>query len=289
MDLSFRHTAIPIQPLPGFATGAVVDMLRLDLLHPVVSGNKWFKLQYNLEQAKATGHDTILSFGGAYSNHLVATAAAAQAAGLKSIGIVRGIQQSLTHTLRDSVHYGVQLHFISYEDYKQKADPAYLQQLAEQFRHPFIIPEGGANEAGRRGAGEIAAYIPAAYTHIAVSAGTGTTLAGLRNALPHTKFVCGFAPMKGGSYLQQEIMPFILPEKHSLFRITDRFHFGGFGKQNEDLMAFMKDFEQQYGFPLDRVYTAKMMFGIRALVQEQAFGDDARILAIHTGGVQGNG
>jgi 1-aminocyclopropane-1-carboxylate deaminase len=264
-------------------------MLRLDLVDPVVSGNKWYKLKYNLLQAKASGHTTVLSFGGAYSNHLVAAAAAAQLAGLKSIGIVRGLYATLTHTLRACADYGMQLQFVSYEDYKQKNDPVFLQQLSETYDHSFIIPEGGANEAGRKGAGEIAALIPRIYTHVCVSAGTGTTLAGLRNALPAAQFVVGFAPMKGGSYLQQELMDVIDPGKHKLFSVTGKYHFGGFGKTDETLLQFMHWFEKTYGFALDRVYTGKMMYGIREMLEQQAFGTHAKVLCIHTGGVQGNG
>ncbi len=263
-------------------------MLRLDLIDPVISGNKWYKLKHNLQQAKASGYKAILSFGGAYSNHLVAAAAAAQDAGLEGIGIVRGMHDVLTYTLEACLGYGMQLQFVSYEAYKQKTDPAYLQQLSAQYGHPFIIHEGGANEAGRPGAGELAAFIPASYTHICVSVGTGTTLAGVRNALPVSQAVMGFAPMKGGSYLQQEILPFIDTEKRDFFSITDAYHFGGFGKNNKILAGFMRSFSQQYGFGLDRVYTAKMMYGVREMLMQHAFGDSPCILCIHTGGLQGN-
>jgi len=287
--LTFPVSHIIIRPLPGFAGDTAVDMLRLDLVDPVISGNKWYKLKYNLQEAKLSGHDAILTFGGAYSNHLVAAAAAAHHAGLKSIGIVRGLHEMLTHSLEACKRYGMELHFVSYETYKQKTLPEFLQQLLVAYGHPFIIPEGGANEAGRKGAGEIAAFIAGTYTHICVSAGTGTTLAGLRNALPGTQFLTGFAPMKGGRYLQQEIMPFVDADKRTAFRITDSYHFGGFGKMNDELTGFMDRFKAQYGFDLDRVYTAKMMYGVRDMLLQNAFGNDARLLCIHTGGVQGNG
>ena len=286
--MSFHPGHIPTRSLPGFAPGAAVAMLRLDLVDPVVSGNKWYKLKYNLELAKASGHGTVLTFGGAYSNHLVAAAAAAQAAGLQSIGIVRGLQNELTHTLQACKTFGMQLQFVSYGTYKQKSAPEFLAQLAAFYHNPFIIPEGGANEAGRKGAGEIAAFINDTYTDVCVSAGTGTTLAGLRNVLPATQFITGFAPMKGGSYLQQEIMPFIDAGKRNAFRVTDKYHFGGFGKITDTLIGFMQEFKTRYGFDLDRVYTAKMMYGLHDLLLQNAFSRDAKILCIHTGGVQGN-
>lgn len=284
---------VRIQTLPGFAEGynnIAVAMLRLDLLHPIISGNKWYKLKYNISRAIAEGKDTILSFGGAYSNHLIATAAAAQQAGLRSIGMVRGLhaQEERTTVLQQCAAMGMTLHFLSREDYNRKNEPLFLQELANRFHQPFIIPEGGANEEGRLGAGTIAQLIPEDYTHVCLSVGTATTLIGIRNSLPLSQRVMGFAPMKGGTYLNEHIKDHLFPEKNANWTLTDWYHFGGFGKVTSRLYEFMGIFHADYGFPLDKVYTAKMMFGIKDLIQEDIFDRDAKILCIHTGGLTGN-
>lgn len=262
-----------------------VAMLRLDLLHPVISGNKWFKLRYNLAFAQSHQFKTVLSFGGAYSNHLIATACAASAAGLRSVGIVRGVYaaQNKTETLQHCEALGMQLHFVSREEYAQKEDEKWLQQLREKYPDTYIIPEGGNNELGRKGIAEIATLISPDYTHVAVSVGSGATFAGLRNALPESIKLIGFAPMKQGSYLAQNIAT-IKQNKE----LKDEFHFGGFGKWNKKLLDFMNEFYAQQHIPLDVVYTAKMMYGVQTLIAQNYFPEGAKLLCIHTGGLQGN-
>jgi 1-aminocyclopropane-1-carboxylate deaminase len=289
-----QESNIFVQELPLFANGASgvsVSMLRLDAIHPIISGNKWFKLKYNIKEALAHHLDGVLSFGGAYSNHLIATAAAAHAAGLNSVGIVRGVPantDSLNDVLCQCKDYGMQLHFISRAQYALKNEPSFLSELQNQYPNHFFIPEGGANEAGRQGAAEIAQLIDKAFTHIVLSVGSGTTFIGLRNALPQHQHLLGFAPMKGGAYLKEEIKHYLNEPKCAHWALTDQFHFGGFGKSNNDLSFFMQEFEHQYGFSLDRVYTAKMMFGLRQLIAENKYPPDAKILGIHTGGLTGN-
>ncbi|HTM64687.1 MAG TPA: hypothetical protein VL093_00045, partial [Flavipsychrobacter sp.] len=192
-----------------------VDMLRLDLLHPVISGNKWYKLEENIRFALEKGYETVLTFGGAYSNHLIATAASAKMHGLNTIGIVRGTYAgtNLTSTLQSCIDHGMQLAFLSREDYELKTNPDFLTDLSKKFKNPFIIPEGGANAQGREGAASIAHFIPTYYSHSCVSVGTGTTLIGLRNALPEIQAVLGFAPMKGGAYLEQEVQQYLNRDK----------------------------------------------------------------------------
>lgn len=269
---------------------ARVDMLRLDMLHPVISGNKWFKLKYNMAHAQEQGYSSILTFGGAYSNHLIAAAAGAKAYGITATAIVRGLhaKDELTPTLQACRDYGMELHFVSREDYNKKEDVAWLDELSVRYDHPFIIPEGGANKWGRAGVGDIASQIPANYTHICVSIGSGTTMAGLRNALNSDKIVLGYAPMKGGTYLADEVAAVVDADKNSHMQVFDNWHFGGFGKWNEDLLHFMNDFHSQHAIPLDVVYTAKMMYGIEEQILSGYFPPDAAILCIHTGGLQGN-
>lgn len=267
-----------------------VAMLRLDLLHPVISGNKWFKLRYNLLRAIGEGHRTVLSFGGAHSNHLIALAAAAGHIGLRSIGAVRGeyARDQLTDTLRTCEHYGMRLHFVSRADYARRQDTAFLQALSQQFAGVFIVPEGGANEEGIRGAQDIAAFVPAASTHLCVSVGSGTTFVGLRQALSARQALLGFVPLRGGRYLTEGIAKQLTQENNENWELFDKWHLGGFGKCDSTLISFMNDFYTVNGIPLDRVYTAKMMFGLRELIYSGAFPPDSKILAIHTGGLQGN-
>ena len=268
---------------------AAIDMLRLDLIDPVISGNKWYKLKHNLQYATEHNYKSILTFGGAYSNHLIATAAAAKLFNIPAIGVVRGNDgNELTSTLKACMEYGMQLHFVPREEYARKTEAEWLQKLSVQFNDLFIIPEGGANEQGREGTKDIAALVPMGYSHIAVSVGTGTTFAGLRNALPVDQFLLGFAPMKSGAYLKDEITLHLSASQNLNWELFDRWHFGGFGKWNDELISFMNDFYNINQIPLDMVYTTKMMYGIRELLNENFFPNNARILCIHTGGLQGN-
>ncbi len=296
MDITGRYAAkekrITIQPLhiPN-DQNIKVDMLRLELLDEVVSGNKWYKLRCNIEYAVAHGFSTILSFGGGHSNHLVAAAAAAKEAGLHSIGVIRGVhsEENFTPTLTACKELGMHLHFISRAEYDQKTNEEFLAAIAEQFGGPYIIPEGGANELGRKGAGSIAQFITSDYDNICLSVGTGTTFAGLREALPVNRKMIGFAPMKGGKYLEDEIREWLLQEHDANWNIVDEYHFGGFGKTNDVLIQYMLAFQQEQGFALDRVYTAKMMYGVEDMISRNLFPEGSKILCIHTGGLQGNG
>jgi 1-aminocyclopropane-1-carboxylate deaminase len=265
-------------------------MLRLDLIHPTISGNKWFKLKRNLQYASENKYQTIVTFGGAYSNHLHASAAAAKESGLPAVGLVRGTwaAESLTPTLRDCKALGMELKFLSREDYALRSDPDWLTQLTASYTHSFIIPEGGANRHGREGAAEIAELIPADYTHVCVSVGTGTTFTGVRNALPSSVCVLGFIPMIGGAYLHETIRSHLFHDKDSHWQLFDQYHFGGFGKSNEELISFMNRFYAETTIPLDVVYTSKMMFGLRELINNNFFPASSKVLCIHTGGLQGN-
>ena len=290
MDTIDDRNAV-IQPLNKFWYSnkvAAMDMLRLDLLHPVVSGNKWYKLRLNVAAAKEKGFKTLLTFGGGYSNHLVATAFAAQMFGLRSIAIVRGRHDTLTPTLEDCRRYGMKLIFVTREDYRNKNEPDWLKGLVDQFDDLYIVPEGGANERGRTGAGLISWYIDKAYTHVVTAIGSGTTLAGLRIKLPAHQEMLGFAPMKQGAYLKDHIDEHLDDDKRRCWKIFDSWHFGGFGKWNRELVDFMNDFYRENHIPLDMVYTAKMMYGMRELLLDNYFSVSDRVLCIHSGGVQGN-
>lgn len=267
-----------------------VDMLRLDKIHPIVSGNKWYKLKQNIRYALDNGYKTILTFGGAYSNHLIATAAVGYQFGIQSIGIVRGTyaEATKTPTLMDCIAYGMQLAFVPREEYARKSEAEYLESLSNKFDNPFIIPEGGANEWGREGSKEIAGYIRDEYTHVCVSVGTGTTLAGIRAALPEHQVILGYAPMKQGVYLKADIDKYIEHDKRDAFSLFADWHCGGFGKWNEELISFMNLFYEANTISLDIVYTAKMMLGIQDQLKSGYFPEGSKVLCIHTGGLQGN-
>lgn len=267
---------------------AAVDMLRLDKLHPVVSGNKWFKLRLNMKHAIEAGYKAIVTPGGGWSNHLAATAFAAKAFGIKAIGIVRGRYDVLTPTLEECKADGMELVFVSQEDYKNNREPGWARSLVEHFDEVFMIPEGGANEWGRKGAGLISRFISDKYTHIVVAVGSGTTMAGLREKLNINQHILGFAPMKQGAYLKEHISNHLSPEMNTKWELFDDWHFGGFGKWNKELLAFMNDFYATNNIPLDIVYTSKMMYGLREMLMANHFSSHERILCIHSGGLQGN-
>lgn len=278
-----------IQPLKrAWYGGRVQDvsMLRLDVIHPIVSGNKWYKLKENILYCLRNGYDTILTFGGGYSNHLVATAKAAQYYGLNAVGIVRGdYRDNPTPTLRNCKNYGMIIKYVSYDEYKKKDDESWQKELSNEYSCAFIIPEGGDNDLGRKGAEEIANYIPEEFTHVCVSVGSGTIYAGVLKYMD--KEVRGYAPMKGGAYLKNEIVH-IEDLSGKKINITDAWHFGGFGKHTDELIYFMNDFHEINNIPLDVVYTSKMMYGVREQIKKGFFPEDAKILCIHTGGLQGN-
>ncbi len=266
-----------------------ISMLRLDTLHPEISGNKWFKLKENILHAQAMPCDTLLTFGGAWSNHLIATAAAARYSGMKSIGIVRGFhgQAMLTSTLHHCREQGMHLHFVSREDYARKNDEDYLNSLRTKFGACHIIPEGGNNAAGIIGATEIADYIPPDTNLVTVAIGTGATFCGLRNGLAQNIRLMGFTVMKNGAYLAETMKPGMHPSARN-WQLCTGYHFGGFARHDQSLIRFMNDFFTTQHTPLDFVYTAKMMAGLFDLLDKGKISEPGKIVCIHTGGLQGN-
>lgn len=264
-------------------------ILRLDQIHPLVSGNKWFKLKHNIAQAFGEGKASLLTFGGAWSNHLLATAAAAKALGLEAIGLVRGYhgQAQPTETLIRCASLGMKLHYLSREEYARKADATFLAGLQKAYPAAHIIPEGGDNTQGIAGAGDIAAYIPTDTNLVALPVGTGTTFSGIRNRLPAHMELLGFPAMKGGQYLAEKIRPNLQVTEDN-WLLQDAYDFGGFARYNGELLTFMNTFFTLHNVPLDIVYTAKMMYGITDLLEKDYFSPGTRIVCIHTGGLQGN-
>lgn len=290
MDM-FDDRRVVIQPLNKFwylNKVASIDMLRLDLLHPVVSGNKWYKLRLNMNYALDNGFRTIVTFGGGYSNHLAATAYAAKKFNLASVGIVRGKYDILTPTLEECRNQGMHLIFVTQEDYKNKEEPEWAKSLVAHFDEILIIPEGGANEKGRAGAGLISRFVHDSYSHILVCVGTGTTLIGLRNKLKAHQNVMGFVPMKQGAYVGEHIAAHLQEYKNRNWELFDDWHFGGFGKWKPELITFMNEFYDVNNIPLDIVYTSKMMYGLNEMLKDNYFSTCDKILCIHSGGLQGN-
>jgi 1-aminocyclopropane-1-carboxylate deaminase len=265
-----------------------VAVLRLDEIHPVISGNKWFKLKAYLEDAQALQKKTILTFGGAFSNHIVATAAAAPLFGFQSVGIIRGEQpQNLSPTLQQASALGIQLFFTTREDYKNKKIPAAVWEKAIE-DEVYIVGEGGYGLKGAEGAKAILAQCnSASYTHILAAVGTGTMLAGLTAAaVPHQK-VIGISVLKNYWALADEVQA-LLPGTTKGFEIVHDFHFGGYAKHTPQLIEFMNDWYRQTGIPSDFVYTAKLFYATEQMIQQDYFAAGSRLLLVHSGGLQGN-
>lgn len=286
-----RYTPTPIQELhdPVFQTAGVRILIkREDMNHPYVSGNKWWKLKYNLEEAKKLGKNTLLTFGGAYSNHIYATAAAAHEVGWKSIGIIRGEETlPLNHTLTFAKSRGMQLEYVSRADYRKKHESEFIQKLHDQFGDFYLIPEGGTNELAVKGVTEFARQLEheVDFDYVCLSVGTGGTLAGMIEGLAQSKKVIGFSSLKGGEFLEEEIRKYT--DKNGNWDLIHDYHFGGYGKTTSALIQFIEQIEMQFDLPLDPIYTSKMMFGILDLLKKRYFRSGSVILAIHTGGQQG--
>lgn len=282
----------PIQEIENELTyKAHVKVLvkREDLNHPLVSGNKWWKLKYNLEEAKNQQASTLLTFGGAYSNHIYATAAASRMYGFKSIGIIRGEPSSSGNpTLSFARQQGMKLEFTSREDYRLKSQPPFLDGLKKKWGDFYMIPEGGTNTLAVKGCEEFAAALvqESKFDMVALPVGTGGTMAGLINALP-THYTLGFSALKGGSFLNREVTNYVTDKSNGRWRIFEEYHFGGYAKLPDGLISFMKNFESSFGIPLDPVYTAKTMFGIFDLIEKSWFDRGSTLMIIHTGGLQG--
>lgn len=283
---------IPLQKITDAVTqeyGINLYVLRTDLNHPHISGNKFFKLKYNLEEAKSQNKNTLLTFGGAYSNHIAATAAAGKENGLKTIGIIRGDElKILNPTLRFAVDCGMELKFISREKYKIKNTIEFHNSLAQEFENSFIIPEGGANELGIKGCVEISEYIPIDFDKIFCACGTGATLAGIILSLKEHQNAIGFQILKGKNYIRTEVSVWLNKSgnKNSNWQINEEFHFGGYAKWSDELIAFIQQFEKENNIPLEYIYTGKMMFGIYVMMKQKVFRKGETLIAVHTGGLQ---
>lgn len=264
-----------------------VYIKREDLIHPRISGNKYRKLKYNLIAAKNKAFDTLLTFGGAFSNHIAATAAAGNEFGFKTIGVIRGeelIEKTDENpTLAFAKANNMHLHFVTREQFREKNNKNFIALLKQKFGDFYLLPEGGTNEMAIKGCEEILTVEDKTFDIICVPVGTGGTLAGIINSSqPHQK-VIGFSALKG-DFLESDIKNWT---QKTNWIITDKYSFGGYAKINQVLVEFINQFKKETGIPLDPIYTGKMMYGISRMIEEGKISKNSRILAIHTGGLQG--
>jgi len=277
----------PVHFLSKFHTK--VDVLRLDLIHPVISGNKWFKLKEYLAEATLQHKKILVTFGGAYSNHIVATAAIAGFNGLKSVGIIRGEKPAiLSHTLQHAIGLGMDVYFISRQDYKNKIIPP---QVLTQYRQNevYIINEGGYGEPGVRGAKEVLHQLDTSmYTHILAAVGTGTTISGLTESSGRNQLIIGISSLKNNFSSQGSIEEFVSEENKKRLVVIHDYHFGGYAKYTMRLIDFMNEWFRLTGIPSDFVYTGKLFFAVKDLLEKNFFPQKSKILVIHSGGLQGN-
>ena len=263
---------------------------REDQLHPIISGNKWRKLKYNLIAAREAGESTLLTFGGAYSNHIHAVAGAAKEYGFKSIGVIRGEEHlPLNPTLQDAEDLGMQFHYLDRTRYRQKYTVEVINSLAEKFGRFYLIPEGGTNELALKGAAEIVEGIEQDYDYYCVACGTAGTVAGMICGLEGRAQVLGFSVLKG-DFHQQEVINWLSALGQSSlnnWQINTDYHFGGYAKYDLQLIDFINNFKETQQIQLDPIYTGKMLFGVIDLIAGGEFPENSSILAIHTGGLQG--
>lgn len=283
------YTETPVQEIHDSVldqAGVRLFIKREDLNHPRVSGNKWWKLKYNLEEAIAQGHDTLLTFGGAYSNHIYATAAAAHELGLKSIGIIRGEETlPLNTTLAFATASGMKLHYVSRESYRTKTAQTFIDNLHTQFGDFYLIPEGGTNALAVKGVTEFGQSLKNDFDYLCCAVGTGGTLAGLINGIPSAKKVLGIPVLKGGGFLKGEIEQ-LAGKNTSQWTLMTDYHFGGYGKSTPALESFIHFFQEKTAIPLEFVYTGKVFFGVWELIKKGYFPKGVTVLVIHTGGIQ---
>lgn len=290
----------PVQTLhhPLFEKHGVQVMIkREDLLHSEVSGNKWRKLKYNLNAAREQGFHRILTFGGAFSNHLYATAAACHSLGFESIGVVRGEPKfPLNSTLFFCVKNGMHLHFVSRNEYRKREENGLIEKLKAQYSQSYFVPEGGANSLGVSGCVEILEEVEKDFDVVTVACGTGSTLAGMVLALKDHQKAIGFSALKGGDFLVEEVLhhaqsvlnnPAANAAVAQSLHIKTDYHFGGYGKITPELVHFMEQFYLDHSIRLDPVYTNKMAYGIYDMIGCGKFSRGTRILMIHSGGLQG--
>ncbi|HEX8429009.1 1-aminocyclopropane-1-carboxylate deaminase/D-cysteine desulfhydrase [Hymenobacter sp.] len=268
-------------------------LLRDDLAHPELPGNKWRKLKYNLAEAQRLGHDTLLTFGGAFSNHVAAVAAAGRLHNLRTIGLIRGEETlPLNPTLARAVANGMHLRYLDRSTYRRKQEPAFLAELLHETGPAYVIPEGGSNTLALPGCAELVAELTAEthFDYLCVACGTGGTLAGLLTGLSGQTQIVGVVALKGGEFLRADIDTLTQTatgRTYPNYELRTDYHFGGYANFSAELLHFIQDFESRHGVLLDPIYTGKLLYGVLDLLQHNYFAAGSTVVAVHTGGLQG--
>ena len=281
------HKKPHIQSILSFSPSQKVDLLRLDTLHPIVSGNKFYKLRFYIAAAIENGVSKVASFGGPYSNHIVALAFTAKEAGLNSIGYIRtNADEPMTPSLEEAKAYGMELVYLGRTDFQSKK--VSIIELSATKSDTYFIDEGGYGAIGAKGAASILTENNTAHhDYIICAVGTGTMLAGCINAASPNQKIIGIPVLKNEGSIENEINVLLI-DKNSPYTLLHQFHQGGYAKTNPKMIDFMNRLWDKEKIPTDIVYTSKLLFGVEQLIQENYFEKDASILVIHSGGLQGN-
>ena len=262
-------------------------VLNLEKIHPTINGNKYFKLKYNLEEFLRSDKKRILTFGGAFSNHILACAAAGKAYGFDTIGVIRGeeLNSESNFMLKSALEYGMKLKFISREIYREKESEELIANLKMEFSDFYLLPEGGSNSLAVKGCAEIPALIDEEFDWICCACGTGGTIAGISMALKKNQKALGITVVNAKGYFEKQIMELLgtnkIPEK---IELKHEFHFGGYAKNNAALETFRIDFMKKYQLKIDKIYNSKLFFGVFKLIEEGYFAEGSRIVCVNTGG-----
>jgi 1-aminocyclopropane-1-carboxylate deaminase len=287
----FEAPVIEIQSKETENAEVKILIKREDLNHPIVSGNKWWKLKHNLEEVEKLENRTLLTFGGAYSNHIYASAGASKELNLKSIGVIRGEEiLSLNPTLAFARDCGMKLHFVSREDYRKKSEEYFVENLRKKFGYFYLIPEGGSNLLAAKGCAEFVREKLSSieFDYLCLPVGTGGTMAGIIAGLEGNKNVIGFSVLKNGHFLNEAVSRLLIEHSerdYPNWSIQTDYHFGGYAKQTSQLNQFIMQMKQEYNLPLDLIYTGKMMAGVIDLIKKNYFPKGSKVLLLHTGGL----
>lgn len=294
MTVEERVSGFPLIPAPLLKVkdpllekkNITLYIKREDLIHPYIFGNKWYKLKYNLIEAEKLDKRTLLTFGGAFSNHIYATAAAGRIFGFKTIGIIRGEEHlPLNPILKSAKNNGMIINYINRRDYRNKTKNDFIDKLHKVYGDFYLIPEGGTNNLAVKGCAEIPQTIKIKYDYICAACGTGGTIAGIILGVNSGIKVLGFSVLKGGQFLKIDIEKLLSGNKHMNFNNYEMFfdyHFGGYAKMNTELNSFIDDFEMKNNFRPDRIYLAKILYGIYDLVKKDYFNEDKVLIAINS-------
>ena len=277
--------------LPDSSRKYTLYLKREDLIHSTISGNKWRKLKYNILEAKKLNHKTLLTFGGAYSNHIHATASAGKTFGFNTIGIIRGEEcLPLNPTLKFASDCGMKLFYLNRSSYRKKNDPLIIQELRNQFGQFYLLPEGGTNQLAIKGAAEIVENINFDFDYILSACGTGGTLSGIICGLNGKNKIIGVPVLKRANFLRKDIYNYVEEfsgTNYFNWKLVLNYHFGGYAKITKELIEFIQKFEAINYVQLDPIYTGKLLFAIQEMINNNELKDNPIIIGVHTGGLQG--